>query len=84
MTITLSGRESKEEVVTLIRKLMQAVIFPHLRIDERELLIEHFAWMMRQGEDMRINCRLQTIPELQLTRIIVEAGFQAIPPETKQ
>lgn len=80
MTISLSGRESKEEVITLLRKILQATMFPHLRMDQRESLIEHFAWMVAQKGDLQVNCRLETVPELQSTRVVLELGFHSLPP----
>lgn len=80
MTLSLSGQEPKSELLDLIRRLLQSIIFPHLRMDQRENIIEHFAWMKRQRDDLKVNCKLETVPELRLTRIVIEVGFKDIPP----
>ena len=80
MTISLSHRSDKVEFLTLTRRLLQLVMFPHLRVDQRSLIVEHWAALEQIKRDFQINCRLETVPELGMTRIVIEAAFEAIEP----
>lgn len=73
MSITLS-RTNQAEVLDLLRKLLQEVAFQHLSVDQRGAVIEHLSWLKAQKE-ISVSCRLETVPELALTKI----GFDISP-----
>jgi len=80
MTISLSGAAPKAEVIDQLRRLLQATLFPHLPMADREAIIMYFAWMKEQKEDLQVGCELRSIPELQLVRVNFEFAFKPIPP----
>lgn len=73
MTLLLSSRASREEAIDLLRKVIHTFMFPHLTMVQRDAIMEHITWMKSQRTEMGITCRLETVPELHLTRLVVEA-----------
>lgn len=79
MPVSFSGKIEKGEQVGLLRRVIQTFLFPNTTIDQRSKIIEHFSWMDMQKTDMRVSCRLETVPELLLTRIVVEISYTPPP-----
>ena len=79
MPLTFASRTEKDEVIDLLRKLLQTVMFPHTRIDQREAMMEHIAWMKSQPGDLNVTCKFETMPELQATRLEIISSFKPGP-----
>lgn len=84
MTLTLSTKSDKSEVIDTIRRVLQLVTFPFVGQAQREAILQHFDWMKRQSGDLYNNCKIETVPELQLTRITIELSFGQLPPMEKR
>ena len=84
MTQILSTKSDKSEVVDSLRKLLQLVTFPFIGEANRSAILQHFDWMKRQPGNLYNNCKIETVPELQLTRITLELSFGALPPMEKR
>lgn len=69
MGIAISSREDKAETVDLLRRLVLRFIFPGvLNLETREAILNHLNWIKAQP-GLVVNAELQTIPELQSTKI---------------
>lgn len=76
MTISFNNRQDKTESIDLIQRLLQTFVFHGVRSVDREAILNHLTWLRQQKDTMHINCRLETVPELRLTRVTLEVGFQ--------
>jgi hypothetical protein len=76
MTISLT-RHDRAPFIDLLRKLLIGFLIPHIDRQYREGIINHLAWMERQKDQMFCKCSFETIPELSITKIKIEIGFDA-------
>lgn len=83
MTLRLAGRQAKEEIIDLLRKVILTFIFPNISMASRDALMEHIAWMKRQSGELSVNCRFETFPELHETKITITASFEQLAPEQR-
>lgn len=84
MTLRLAARQAKEELIDNLRRLLHAILFPHLDMAQRDAVMEWVAWMKRQPGEMSVNCKFETVPELALTRVVIETSFAPLEPMTRQ
>ena len=80
MTIQIASRTDKTRIVDLFRKVVQEFIFTGVGPDARYAILQHLALMDRQPGTLKVNCRFETVPELRMTRIVIEGSFAEIPP----
>lgn len=84
MTTILSPAADKAHSIDLLQEVLTRFVYPGIPPDEQALLTQHLAWMRAQTGDLRVTCKLETVPGLQLTRITLDAAFQPIPSLRKQ
>lgn len=82
MTLILRNRLHKAQAISLLQHVLEQLLLP-CKAAAAEPVIEHLNWMRRQSPDLNINCKLETVPELQITRITIEASFESIPEKTR-
>ena len=76
MPLHLADRRDKSEIVTLLQRVLQALVFQGHGVTpaDRELLLNHLAWMGRQSGTMNVSCALETFPPNR-TRIVIDTTF---------
>lgn len=79
MTIRIPNQD-KSQSISLIEKVIDRFCLVGISYNHKLALREHLAWMRRQPSDMNVNFKLETVPELAMTRIVLEIGFGPIPP----
>lgn len=79
MTAILGSRADKEASINMLEHILSAFVMNGLTHAQKQGIIEHMAWMHRQKPDLNVNCKLETVPELQMTRVVLEYSFLPIP-----
>lgn len=70
MSVRITGLLVAEAVGSL-DKIMKLFVFPYITPDDVEKVKTHLAYVAGL-DDINVKVRIETIPELQLTRVIVE------------
>lgn len=84
MTHILTTTAHKIHTLRLLRQLIDMHVTVGLKPTDAAQVYEHFRWMEGQKDHLHVNCQLETVPELQLTRLTLEYSFQPIPPKVRQ
>lgn len=84
MTSVIRAKHDKERSITILQDVLARFMYDGMSNEDLSLVLEHMTWMRRQLTDMNVNCKLETVPELQLTRITLEIAFQPIAPMARQ
>lgn len=80
MTALLTTRQDKEQAIALLQSLLNHFIYHGVSPADRGGITLHLEWMHRQTADLKANCRLETFPATQTTRIVLDLSFA---PEVK-
>ena len=69
----------RRDTLQLLRDILKRHVFGGLNTINSTNLETHLKWMEANPHDLRVRCRLETIPELQITRVILEYDFANTP-----
>lgn len=85
MTAIIADKADKAESIVLLGEILRRFVINGVTHAQREAITEHMRWLDQQPADLNVNCKLETVPELQMTRVVLEYSFLPIPKmETKQ
>ncbi len=80
MTQTIGAKQDKTASLDLLEQILRRFILNGVYHNVASAIDEHVAWLQKNPADLNVNCKLETVPELQLTRVILEYSFLPIPP----
>lgn len=75
MTTLLTSRVDKARSLAILEQLLHHYLFPGLTPAERTLTNAHIDWMKAQPTAMTVSCRLGTIEQGKVTKIILDVSF---------
>lgn len=84
MTAIIGAKADKDAAINLLEHILHGFVMNGLTHEQGQAVLQHMGWMHRQEEDLKVNCKLETVPELQMTRVVLEYSFLPIPPMVKQ
>lgn len=70
--------KDKDRSIYSLDQVLRLFLFPGLPQTNIDLVRQHLSWMQRQG-DMRVKCRLETLPASKSTRIVLDIDFDSLP-----
>lgn len=79
MTAILGAKADKEAAINLLEHILHGFVMNGLNYSQAQGVLEHMSWLHRQTADLNVNCKLETVPELQMTRVTLEYSFLPIP-----
>lgn len=77
MSIAIADRQDKSAAVDILQRVCQHFIFRGIPQTQREAILIYLTWMRNHKDTLNVQCSFQTIPELQLSRLVVETTFGA-------
>ncbi len=80
MTAIIGNKQDKTRSLDILSEIIQKFVVNGLTHEQAEGVALHMAWLRQQTADLNVNCKLETVPELQLTRVVLEYSFLPIPP----
>lgn len=86
MTAILTYSRDKDRAVDLLNEVLKVFVFHGLNTHECAVVLQHLADMRQSNQvaNLNVNAKLETVPELQLTRLTLEFAHRAIPPVKPQ
>lgn len=75
MTAILHSRESKLQAISLFEEILRTFMYHGMKPIDIANLTNHRDWMRRQPADLKANCKLETFPATQTTRITLDLSF---------
>ena len=79
MPQSLTTRHDKFATLADIERILDRHICVGLRPDQRAQVREHLARLRAQPGTLYVNCKLETLPALNSTRIHLELSYDALP-----
>lgn len=84
MSITFANAADRSQPLDTLRRLFIDYLFPGTTPAQRELILAHLEWMRTQTTPLNIRCKLETVPELHLTRLVLEYTQSPTQPRQRQ
>lgn len=84
MPIAIANKSDKDEAIELLRKVLQAYLFQGLSEKQKEDILTHLLWMRNRSGTLNIECKLEAIPELELTKVDLRIFFGDRMPNEKR
>lgn len=75
MTVVLGKRTDKEASFAAVARCLELFVLPGVSPADAAMITQHFTWLSCKTADLRVNARLETFPETQTTRIVLELSF---------
>ena len=79
MTAIIASRADKTRSINLLEEIISRFVLTGIKPDQAFAVGQHMAWLHKHPNDLYVNCKLETVPELQLTRVVLEYSFLPIP-----
>jgi ABC-type uncharacterized transport system permease subunit len=76
MSMLLRGTD-KADVISLIYTICRKLLYPNLQMSSQKAVERHLTKLLTAPVGMDTKITFETIPELQVTRIIIETVLQA-------
>ena len=71
--IRISTNASKDRAFDIITSILDNFIFTFVKDEDKKKLINHMARLRAHNGSLDVSCRLETFPEVKLTRIVIDA-----------
>lgn len=78
MVLSLADKRDKDEAHNLFQRIFQTFMFRLLTQPKREAILTHLKWMRGQTQPMNVTCKLETMPELGLTHIVIDVTYAPV------
>lgn len=79
MTAIIGNKADKEKSINLLEHILHLFVMNGLNREQNSAVLQHMAYMHKEPADLNVNCKLETVPELQMTRVVLEYSFLPIP-----
>lgn len=79
MTAIIGSKQDKDRSISLLEEIVSRFVLNGVKAEQARSIGEHFAWLYKNPNDLNVNCKLETVPELQMTRVVLEYSFLPIP-----
>ena len=79
MTAVIGNKQDKTRSIALLEEIITRFVLAGVKPDQAFAIGQHMTWLHKHPADLHVNCKLETVPELQLTRVVLEYSFLPIP-----
>lgn len=79
MTAILGAKADKSKAIDILENILHSFVTSGLAPLQAEGVRQHLLYLRNQTPDLNVNCKLETVPELQMTRVVLEYSFLPIP-----
>jgi hypothetical protein len=78
MTISFA-KQDKAQSLALLEENFKRFLYSGMKPTDIALVAQHLNWMHHQAGNMNVNAKLETVPELRMTRLTLEFACVPIP-----